>query len=296
LAGIVLYFTGYGAELLNWFGSCWTSLKEDATNAIGGISAALAKGDLGLAARIGWLFVKTEWLKAKQWMLGFWITIKTAILEVWFAIVYSIAVAWDAVVFGIQVAWAETVAFIGRVWVKTGAFLKGAWITTVQFFKNLWAGFKMYWGNTVDWMAKKLMGIWIWWKKLTDPTFDEKAARKEIDDQFAQDKADRTGEYDNQILQNDKQADADRLKLQQDTQDSLDEIEAKRTARRKDARDKFDAGLQAANQYVEEVCSVLLIKTMPIEKPLLMNWLRPRPILTHLWPRPNNQSNPKNCL
>ncbi|OHB48141.1 MAG: hypothetical protein A2Y10_17685 [Planctomycetes bacterium GWF2_41_51] len=75
-----LYFSGYGAKALQWLGERFNELREDATAAIGGISAAFAKGDMGLAARIGWLFVKMEWLKAKQWMLEIWYSVKLAIM------------------------------------------------------------------------------------------------------------------------------------------------------------------------------------------------------------------------
>ncbi|MEN6387121.1 MAG: hypothetical protein ABFD79_18230, partial [Phycisphaerales bacterium] len=34
LTGIFLYFTGYGSQLLNWFGSCFNTLKQDATGLI----------------------------------------------------------------------------------------------------------------------------------------------------------------------------------------------------------------------------------------------------------------------
>jgi hypothetical protein len=250
--GALLWMTGLGGKMLNWLGSCFNTLKEDATNAIGGIAAAFAKGDIGLAARIAWLFVKMEWLRAKEWMLGIWYSIKLAIMEIWYSAVYSIAVGWDAAVYGIQVAWIETLAFLQKAWVKSGAFLEGAWITTVEVFKKAWAGFKQFWGNTIDWIAKKLMNVWIWWKKLSDPNFDEGAAKKQMDDMLAGDKQERSDNANAAKEKAEKDAAAKRLQLEKETQTELDEIDKARNEKRKRAKEQFDSGLAGANQYVEE--------------------------------------------
>ena len=251
LTGVFLYFTGYGGQLLNWLGSCFDTLRQDATNAIGGIAAAFAKGDLGLAARIGWLFVKTEWLRAKEWMLGYWHSIKVTIMEVWYSLVYLLAAAWFGAVYRIETAWAETVAFIGQVWTRAGAILKTAWVDAVQFFKTIWIGFKEWWGNTIDWVAKKLMRVWIWWKKITDSSFDAASAEKQLEDSFAQDKQDRQSDADNKRLGIDKEADTKRSAIEKEKEDSLTEIETRRAGRRKQSKAEFDSGMAGANQYVE---------------------------------------------
>jgi hypothetical protein len=250
--GALLWMTGLGGKMLNWLGGCFNTLKEDATNAISGIAAAFAKGDIGLAARIAWLFVKMEWLRAKEWMLGIWYSIKLAIMEIWYSAVYSIAVGWDAAVYGIQVAWIETLAFLNKAWVKSGAFLEGAWITTVEVFKKAWAGFKQFWGNTIDWIARKMMNVWIWWKKLTDPNFNEGAAKKQLDDMLAGDKQERSDNANAAKDKAEKDAAAKRVELEKETQTELDEIDKARSEKRKLAKEQFDSGLAGANQYVEE--------------------------------------------
>ncbi|OHB56825.1 MAG: phage tail tape measure protein, partial [Planctomycetes bacterium GWF2_50_10] len=123
-----LHFSGYGAKALSWLGQRFAELKADAVKSFQGISAALAKGDIGLAARIAWLLVKMEFLKAKQVLLDIWLSIKGKILEVWYGLGYAMVLAWDTAVYGLKVAWIETVAFL----------------------KKVWAGFKQWWGDTVD--------------------------------------------------------------------------------------------------------------------------------------------------
>jgi hypothetical protein len=251
-AGALLWMTGLGGKMLNWLGGCFNTLKEDATNSIGGIAAAFAKGDIGLAARIAWLFVKMEWLRAKEWMLGIWYSIKLSIMQIWYSAVYSIAVGWDAAVYGIQIGWIETLSFLQKAWLRSGAFLEGAWITTVEVFKKAWAGFKQFWASTIDWIAKKLMNVWIWWKKLSDPNFDEAAARKQMDTMLSEDKQERDNSANavKEKAQND--AAAKRLELEKETQTELDEIEKSRSEKRNRAKEQFDSGIAGANQYAEE--------------------------------------------
>ncbi|OQA04308.1 MAG: hypothetical protein BWY69_00031 [Planctomycetes bacterium ADurb.Bin401] len=249
---VFLYFTKYGGQLVQWLGSRFTQLQKDATDAIGGISAAFAKGDLGLAAKIGWLFVKMEWLKAKQWLLDIWNDFKMQILKIWYAAVYGITVGWDGAVYGVQISWIETVGLIQKLWIKAGSLLKTSWIVTVEAFKNIWIGFKQFWADTIDSIAKKLMNVWIWWKKLTDPNFDEEAARKQIDETFSQDKNERDSDFNDQRAKNAAEANKTIVQLENDTQDQLDSIEKNRSDKKKRAKEKFDSGVSGAQQYVEE--------------------------------------------
>jgi len=199
-----LYFSGYGSQLITWLGQCFQTLKDDAINAFNGISKALAKGDLGLAARIAWLFVKLEWLKAKQWLLEIWYSVKETMLEVWLAAVYGIVDAWFTAVYSIQAAWIETVAFL----------------------KSVWIGFQSFWGNTIDWVAKKMMDVWIWWQKLMDPNFDEKFARTYANDQFGRDKRNRTEQTNKDLLA----------------------VDQERAKRRRDLRSMYDDQMKTSEQ------------------------------------------------
>ncbi|MGH2271923.1 hypothetical protein ACQ9LF_08995 [Anaerohalosphaeraceae bacterium U12dextr] len=203
-----LYFSGYGGQLMAWLGKCFASLKDDAINAFNGISKALAKGDLGLAARIAWLFVKVEWLKAKQWLLEIWYSVKEKMLEVWLAAVYGIVDAWYTTVYGIQVAWIETVAFL----------------------KSVWIGFKEFWGNTIDWIAKKMMDVWIWWQKLMDPNFDENFARAYANDQFDRDQNQRAEQTNKDLLA----------------------VDQERARRRRDSRLLYDDQMKTSEQMQQD--------------------------------------------
>ena len=199
-----LYFSGYGAQLLSWLGERFKDLKQDATMAFTGISQALAKGDIALAAKILWLTLKMEFLKGKEALLSIWLTLKNKFLEYWNGLGYAMVLAWDTAVYGVKIAWAETVAFL----TESSAMFKEAW------------------GDTIDWVAKKMMGMWIWWQKLMDPNFDEKFATDYTNQQFAKDKADRTAKTDAEMLAADRQ----------------------RVAAEKSATDKYNADVAAIAQ------------------------------------------------
>ncbi|OHB50516.1 MAG: hypothetical protein A2Y10_18125 [Planctomycetes bacterium GWF2_41_51] len=203
-----LYFTGYGGGLMQWLGRCFNSLKEDVILAFDGISKALAKGDLGLAARIAWLLVKLEWLKAKQWLLEIWYSVKLKVLEYWYSAIHGIVDSFNIAVYGIQSSRIDTVALL----------------------KTAWAGFKQYYGSIVDWLAKKMLRIWIWWKKLIDPTFDADFAKQSIDDQF----------------------ESDRKERQEQTNKDMQEIEKDRTEKRSEVEKQLNAQLLASRQLLDE--------------------------------------------
>ena len=178
-----LYFSGYGAQRLSWLGDRFKDLKQDATMAFTGISQALAKGDIALAAKILWLTLKMEFLKGKEALLSIWLTLKNKFLEYWNGLGYAMVLVWDTAVYGVKIAWAETVAFL----IESSAMFKEAW------------------GDTIDWVAKKMMGVWIWWQKLMDPNFDEKYATTETTKYFAQEKAARTAKTDTEMRTADNQ-------------------------------------------------------------------------------------------
>jgi len=95
------------------------------------------------------------------------------------------------------------------------------------------------------------MRVWIWWKKITDSKFDAVEAEKQLQDSFAEDKKERQTAAVSKLLQIDKEADTKRAAIDKEKEDSLKEIESRRTKRREQSKNEFDSGMGAANQYVE---------------------------------------------
>lgn len=199
-----LYFSGYGAELMSWLGGRFRQLAADAKAAFSGIAAALANGNIALAARIAWLGVQIQWLEAKSVLLKIWLEIKNKVLEYWYGLGYAMIAAWSGTTYGIKVAWTEVVSFL----------------------KQVWIGFKQWWGDTIDWIASKLLKVYFLWKKMTDSSFDAEAAQKEADAQFAADRKARAG----------------------DTVNQSDQVETERQAARDRAKEQYDLDMQAAGE------------------------------------------------
>jgi predicted outer membrane protein len=65
-----------------------------AKEAWGGVSAALAKGDLGQAARVGLSFVSLEWAKATLFWTEVWNKFKASVVDGWRDLVTMIAGGW----------------------------------------------------------------------------------------------------------------------------------------------------------------------------------------------------------
>ena len=107
LSAAILYYTGAGGKAVEWLKDRFGTLYGELEDAFSGIGAALAKGDIGLAAKILWLTIKMEFYKGKKAVLEIWSSIPTFMLDAW---AYSL--------YGIRVAWAETIAFLIKAWGK----------------------------------------------------------------------------------------------------------------------------------------------------------------------------------
>jgi hypothetical protein len=162
LTGLWMAFTDSGQQTFNYFKTGLAGFCDDFKTTLGAIGNALAKGDLGTAAKVAWLFIKMEFIKGKVAVEKLWIEFKTGLLEYWYSGLALFGQGWDAVMFT----------------------LKEAWINAIWFLKNAWSKFKEWWGTSVDWVAKKITDIYIDYKTVTDPNFDEKAARKTAQTSF----------------------------------------------------------------------------------------------------------------
>jgi hypothetical protein len=140
VVGIVLeiiVILGYWGDILDWLGNKFGLLKSDALEAFEGIAAALAAGDIGLAARILWLTLKTEWQKGTVALLTIWVEFKRTFLELWDGLGYAMILSWDTAVYGIKIAWAETIAFL----------------------KKLTLDWKTTFADVLDWITSKILQV-----------------------------------------------------------------------------------------------------------------------------------------
>ncbi len=103
MGAYLVYATGVGAKALGWLGDKFDILADDARDAYRGISAALASGDIGSAAKILWLTLKLEWTRGTA-----------ALQEIWGALWYSVNRSMEAAMHWITKRFIDTIFTIEK--------------------------------------------------------------------------------------------------------------------------------------------------------------------------------------
>jgi hypothetical protein len=187
LATYILYATGAGAHALSWLADRLNSLKDTALAAFGGISDALAAGDIGLAARILWLTLKLAWDNGVAMLQQVWTSFTG-----WF--VKLAAGAFYGALAAAEIAWHA---------------MKVVWIEGVAFLRKLWTEFTTWHARAVESTADVMVRSWIWVREQTgaitsdQAAFERDYARKQHDQQARQIESDRQSSLDQAARQRD---------------------------------------------------------------------------------------------
>lgn len=209
--GIVFFkFTEYGAQALTWLGNQFSALSNDAKAAFNAIGAALANGNIGLAAEILWNTIKVAFLTGKAWLVKLWASIPTFMLD-----------AWSYALYGIRTAWAHT----------------------INYLIHAWGQFRVYWAAGTSLLAEGLLSLekssergMVKRNRDSGKISKEEAEKqlKEIDERYAGIKAQLVKSNDEEILKAEKERVAANTKADADLQDA-----------KKRAQDALDASLRA---------------------------------------------------
>lgn len=162
LGGALLVTSGAGGAALEWLGDQFTRLREWATKVIGGISDALAAGDIALAAEILWLSLKVAWQQGVAALNKVWLEAKQFFVGTAQSMWYGALAAAEIGFHAIEVAWIETTAFLSKTWT------------------NFTTGFQQIWESASSWVAKRMLEI----QGLFDSGLDVDAAKKAVDQQL----------------------------------------------------------------------------------------------------------------
>jgi len=165
-------YTGAGADALAWLGEQFRWLRDAIYRVVGGISDALAAGDITLAAQILWLALKLAWqegvaalnrawLEAKRFFIG-------AAQKMWFG---ALALA-QQVFHALEVAWIETTAFLSKTWTNFISDLRQAWGLIHNWLTKRWLDLMNLFGQLTDEQAEAA-------KQMADQDFAESAAEVE---------------------------------------------------------------------------------------------------------------------
>ncbi|MCC6425717.1 MAG: hypothetical protein IT435_02730 [Phycisphaerales bacterium] len=162
LGGTLLVVTGAGGEALSWLGDRFTELRDWVGKVVGGISDALAAGDIALAAEILWLSLKVIWQQGIAALNKAWLGAKEFFVSTAYSMWYGALAAAEIVFHALEVGWIETVVFLSKTWT------------------NFATGFQMIWEEASSWVAKRMLEI----QGLFDSGLDVDAAKKAVDQQL----------------------------------------------------------------------------------------------------------------
>jgi hypothetical protein len=162
LGGTLLVVTGAGGEALSWLAEKFTELRDWVGKVVGGISDALAAGDIALAAEILWLSLKVIWQQGVAALNKAWLGAKEYFVSTAYSMWYGALAAAEIVFHALEVAWIETTAFLSKTWT------------------NFATGFQMIWEEASSWVAKRMLEI----QGLFDDGLDVEAAKKAVDQQL----------------------------------------------------------------------------------------------------------------
>jgi len=162
LGGVLIVTTGAGGEALAWLGEQFTRLRDWVMRVVGGISDALAAGDIALAAEILWLSLKVAWQQGVAALNKVWLETKEFFVSTAYGMWYGAFAAAEIVFHALEVAWIETTSFLSKTWT------------------NFTTGFQQVWESASSWVAKRMLEI----QGLFDSGLDVDAAKRAVDDQL----------------------------------------------------------------------------------------------------------------
>jgi hypothetical protein len=158
----LLVWTGAGGEALAWLGEKFGRLRDFASKVVGGISHALAAGDIPLAAEILWLSLKLIWQKGVAALEQVWLAARnffvTTAQKMWFGALAAAQMGFHA----LEVGWIETTAFLSKTWTRFAT------------------GFQKVWESATSFVAKRMLEI----QGLFDSSLDVEAAKRLVDQQL----------------------------------------------------------------------------------------------------------------
>ncbi len=230
LGTYLLYSSDIGSQALEWLASKFAVLKNDALKSWNAIGAALASGNIALAAKILWLTLKMEWQRGVNFLTGLWLAFKKSFLAISTAATFAAASLLNDATAGLEVGWVETIGFLSDAWSLFVNMLTQTWNTTVGFIRKAWVRLKSLFDEDINVEAET--------KAIDDETRSKNAASE-------QSMLDAVGERDTKRRQRREQIETDRA----GTQSALDQMQA---AEQNRIDQQFDSDMAASQTAVDD--------------------------------------------
>jgi len=139
MAGYLIYATGAGGKALSWLGERFCSLADDARTAFGAIGAALAAGDIGLAAKVFWLTLKLEWQKGQK-----------DLLDLFGGLGFAVRSAHEKMVSGMTEVWLVGLYSLRRIWTEFASWHARAVESFANAFAKCWIDIQGIFDKSLD--------------------------------------------------------------------------------------------------------------------------------------------------
>lgn len=162
LGGALLVSSGAGGEALSWLMAQFTRLRDWVGKVVGGISDALAAGDIALAAQVLWLSLKVIWQQGVAALNKAWLGAKEFFVSTAYSMWYGALAAAEIVFHALEVSWIETTSFLSKTWTR------------------FTSGFQKVWESASSWVAKRMLEI----QGAFDSGLDVEAAKRAVDQQL----------------------------------------------------------------------------------------------------------------
>ena len=162
LGAYFLYTSGAAGEAMDWLSEGFAELADEAKTSFGAIGKALASGDIAMAARVLWAFLKLEWEKGCGLLEKAWLNFRNFFIRIGYGAFYGLLAVGEYVWYGLEVAWIETTSFLSQTWTKFTAWVQKAWA----------------------WCGNALTKSWNKIKGLFDDSFDADAANAAADQAY----------------------------------------------------------------------------------------------------------------
>jgi len=162
LGAYFLYASGAIGKAVDWLSEGFNELADEAKTSFGAIGKALASGDIALAARVLWAFLKLEWEKGCALLEKAWLNFRNFFIRLGYDAFYGLLAIGEYVWHGLEVAWIETTSFMSQTWTRFIAWMMKAW----------------------NWCGNALTKAWNKIKGLFDDTFDADAANAAADQAY----------------------------------------------------------------------------------------------------------------
>lgn len=162
LGGALLVSSGAGGEALSWLMAQFTRLRDWVGKVVGGISDALAAGDIALAAQVLWLSLKVIWQQGVAALNKAWLGAKEFFISTAYSMWYGALAAAEIVFHALEISWIETTSFLSKTWTR------------------FTSGFQKVWESASSWVAKRMLEI----QGAFDAGLDVDAAKRAVDQQL----------------------------------------------------------------------------------------------------------------